>query len=256
MPRISSTAVTAAAVDCLARDDLHVWSLRFADVASAQDRLGRGLDDAEQAWARRFATEELRRRWAIGRGALREILGGYLGLAAQDVPIVQRPCTVCGEPHGKPALAPPADGVRFNVSHTTERLLVGVTQDREVGIDAEPVGRASRLTATAHSWLAAPEAEMLERLPPQRREPALLRLWTFKEAYLKAVGVGLNADLREVVVGLDAQPVLQAAHGETHPQRWLLLPVETSADTVAALAVPGREGEPRPPHIELRTFEP
>jgi 4'-phosphopantetheinyl transferase len=238
------------------RGELHVWSLRFADAGWLDERLVRRLDDAERERARRFATEELQRRWSIGRGALREILAGYLGISARDVPIVLRPCTVCGGPHGKPALAPPADGVRFNVSHTTERLLVAVADDREVGIDAEPIARASRLAATARSWLAEPEAARLERLPSPEREEALLRLWTFKEAYLKAVGIGLNADLREVVVGLDAQPVLQAAPGEADPQRWLMLPVETSADTVAALVVPGREGEPRPPHIELRTFEP
>jgi len=112
--------------------------------------------------------------------------------------------------HGKPALASPA-GLHFNVSHTTERLLVVVARDREVGVDAEPVARAGRLAATSRSWLAGPEATALERLPPQEREPALLRLWTFKEAYLKAVGIGLNGDPRETVVGLDARPVLHVA---------------------------------------------
>jgi 4'-phosphopantetheinyl transferase len=240
----------------LCPDQVDVWSLRFADVASSHERLERGLDEGERTRAQRFATEELRRRWAIGRGVLREILAGYLGIAAQDVPIVSRPCAVCGEPHGKPALAPPADGVQFNLSHTTERLLVAVAQGREAGVDAEPAGRASRVAATASSWLAGPEATAVERLPSPEREQALLRLWTLKEAYLKAVGVGLNADLREVLVGLDPRPVLQAAPGEQHPERWLLVPVEAPADTVASLAVPGREYEPRQPRVELRTFEP
>jgi 4'-phosphopantetheinyl transferase len=240
----------------LGPDDMDVWSLRFADVASSHERLERGLDEGERTRAQRFATEELRRRWAIGRGVLREILAGYLGIAAQDVTIVSRPCAVCGEPHGKPALAPPADGVQFNLSHTTERLMVAVAHGREVGVDAEPAGRASRVAATAGSWLARSEAATLERLPPQEREQPLLRLWTLKEAYLKAVGIGLNADLREVVVGLDPRPVLQTAPGEQHPERWLLVPLETPADTVASLAVLGREYEPRGPRVELRTFEP
>ena len=93
-------------------------------------------------------------------------------------------------------------------------------------------------------------------MPPQEREQALLRLWTLKEAYLKAVGVGLNADLREVVVRPRREPVLQAAPAEPHPERWLLLPVETPDDTVASLAVPARADESRTPQVVVRAFEP
>jgi 4'-phosphopantetheinyl transferase len=239
----------------LGPDELHVRSLRFADAASLRDRFQRQLDNAERVQSRRFATDELRRRWAIGRGAVREILAAYLGIAARDVPIVPRPCAACGGPHGKPALAPPADGLRFNVSHTAELLLVAVAHGREVGIDAEPVGRERPLAATAHSWLGDPETRALERLPPHERERALLRLWTLKEAYLKAVGVGLNADPREVVVDLDRQE-LQAARAERHPERWLLLPVDTPDDTVASLAVPARADESRTPQVVVSAFEP
>jgi 4'-phosphopantetheinyl transferase len=239
----------------LGPDELHVRSLRFADAASLQDRFEGQLDHAEWVRSRRFATDELRRRWAIGRGAVREILAGYLGIAARDVPIAPRPCAACGGPHGKPALAPPADGLCFNVTHTGELLLVAVAQGREVGIDAEPVGRARPLAATAHSWLGVPETRALERLPPHEREQALLRLWTLKEAYLKAVGVGLNADPREVVVDLDRQE-LQAALAERHPERWLLLPVDTPDDTVASLAVPARADESRTPQVVVSAFEP
>jgi 4'-phosphopantetheinyl transferase len=240
----------------LGPDELHVRSLRFADAASLRDRFQRQLDHAERVQSRRFATDELRRRWAIGRGAVREILAGYLGIAARDVAIVPRPCVACGGPHGKPALAPPADGLRFNVSHTGELLLVAVAHGREVGIDAEPVGRARPLASTAHSWLGDPESRALECVPPQERDQALLRLWTLKEAYLKAVGVGLNADLREVVVALGGEPALQAAPAEPHPERWLLLPVETPDDTVASLAVRARADDSPMPQVVVRAFEP
>ena len=239
----------------LGPDELHVRSLRFADAASLQDRFEGQLDHAERVRSRRFATDELRRRWAIGRGAVREILAGYLGIAARDVPIAPRPCAACGGPHGKPALAPPADGLHFNVSHTTELLLVAVAHGREVGIDAEPVARARPLGSTASSWLGDRETRLLGRLPPEEREQALLRLWTLKEAYLKAVGIGLNADPREVVVELDRRE-LQAAPAERHPERWLLLPVDTPDDTVASLAVPAPADASRTPQVVVREFEP
>jgi 4'-phosphopantetheinyl transferase len=231
--------------------ELHVWSLRFADLAPQLDRLERGLDDAERERASRFATEELRQRWALGRGAARHILAGCLGIAAGDVPIVARPCTACGARHGKPALAPPADDLRFNVSHTRERLLIAVAERREVGIDAEPADRAPTLVSTAHTWLAEPELQAVERLTPAAKDRALLRLWTAKEAYLKAVGVGLNADLREVEIGLDEEPELRAAPGETQPGRWQLSTIAAAEDTVAVVAVAREGGERR--EVTIRT---
>ena len=187
---------------------------------------------------------------------MREILARYLGVATRDVAIVLRPCAACGGPHGKPALAPPADGLRFNVAHTGEVLLVAVAHGREVGIDAEPVDHGRPLASTAHSWLAGPEGPALECVPTQEREQALLRLWTLKEAYLKATGVGLNAELRDVVVRPGGEPVLQAAPAEPHPERWLPLPVQTPDDTVASLAVRARRDESRKLRVVVRAFEP
>lgn len=93
-------------------------------------------------------------------------------------------------------------------------------------------------------------------MPTQERERALIRLWTLKEAYLKAAGVGLNAELRDVVVRPGREPVLQAAPEEPHPERWLLLPVESPDDTVASLAVRARVDESRAPQVVVRAFEP
>jgi 4'-phosphopantetheinyl transferase len=234
-----------------APDELYVWSLRFADAAAIGDRLERSLDDEERERARRFATEELRRRWAIGRGALRQILAGHLDTGPRDVPIVSLPCTVCGGPHGKPALSPPAAGLHFNVSHTTDLLLVVVAQDREVGIDVEPLGRARTVAAIAPSWLAEGEEQAVGSLPIEEREGALLRLWTFKEAYLKAVGVGLNGDLRAVSVELDG--TLQAAPAEPDPERWWLAPVDAEDGTVVAVAA-GRENVGVSLQVTVRPF--
>ena len=111
------------------------------------------------------------------------------------------------------------------------------------------------MVSIAHSWLAPGETAATEHLPPPERERSLLRLWTLKEAFLKAVGVGLNADLREVTVGLGDRPELQAAPGEPHPERWLLLPSETPSDTVASLAVVRRGDQSWSPQVVLRRFE-
>jgi 4'-phosphopantetheinyl transferase len=247
--------VTAAGVDRIGPDELHVWTLCFADAAAVSGRLASELDDSERARASGFATPELRQRWTVARGALRTILASYLGVPARTVPLVVRPCTACGGPHGKPALADPAGRLRFNLAHTRDRLVVAVALAREVGVDAEPVTSERSLASTAHSWLAPAEAWAIENLPVARRDSILLRLWTLKEAYVKAVGTGLNTDLRTVVVALGEDGArLETAPEEPAPGRWLLLALEGLDDTVASLAVARGENASWTPDLVMRTL--
>jgi len=120
-----------------------------------------------------------------------------MGVEAASVEI-SRMCAHCGDPdHGRPVLA---GGERsFSVSHADDRLVVATTEpDVRVGIDLEVVRDRPRLDALAHrtldddayaAWCAAPEPERLT---------AFLRAWTAKEAYLKAIGLGIATALRDV----------------------------------------------------------
>lgn len=91
------------------------------------------LSADERARAARFLRDEPRRRWQAGRGALRTVLGGYLGIApaAVELRLGHR---------GKPALADPDASLRFNLSHSDELALIALARGREVGIDVERIG--------------------------------------------------------------------------------------------------------------------
>ena len=98
--------------------------------------------------------------------------------------------------HGKPLLAGPGtDGLHVSLSHT--RGLVGCVVARcPVGLDCEPRARAARLGAlrVARRRFSPAEVAALERLPPGRaRDAAFLRMWTLKEALVKATGRGISA---------------------------------------------------------------
>jgi 4'-phosphopantetheinyl transferase len=144
----------------------------------------------ERERAARLASDELRRRFVVARGLLRERLGALLGVAPGAVAIGY------GR-HGKPRVAGP---LRFNVAHSGELVLVATAWEREVGVDVERVRRLSDPAGLAAAVLAPEEQEALAALPEHERGLALLRAWTAKEAYLKARGNGLSVDPRDVVV--------------------------------------------------------
>lgn len=132
----------------------------------------------------RFRFREDALHWAACRASLRKILGGILQLPPIQVPLIL-------SEFGKPGLAPPFDSIYFNLSHCTGLAVVAVGIDGPVGIDLEPLDRAQDLLECESTFCHPAELRQLPAEIPQRA-CQLLRIWTAKEAVLKALGTGLS----------------------------------------------------------------
>jgi 4'-phosphopantetheinyl transferase len=138
-----------------------------------------------------FAYEEHRFRWGAGRGMLREVLARALGCAPGQVEFRY------GR-HGKPEIA--GAPLRFNISHSGALALIALAQV-EVGADIE-LPRPRRTDAIARRFFAPGEIERLFALDDEQRRDAFFRLWTCKEAFLKATGEGLSRSTRSYEIEL------------------------------------------------------
>ena len=200
------------------------------------DRLVGALSPADVARAGRYRYPEDARRFAAARGWLRHVLGAELGIDAAGVELV--------EGSGKPRLAGGAD-LRFNLSHAGE-LAVIATAGSEVGIDVEHLAGARRALEAAPVACTPAETEALAGLPGAARTEAFLRMWTAKEAYLKARGVGLSVSPARVEVGAaagrgEAAPVRLT--GEEGPPRWWVREVGPLTGYVGCVASVGCDWE-------------
>ncbi|MET7406943.1 4'-phosphopantetheinyl transferase family protein [Streptomyces sp. NB004] len=100
------------------------------------------------------------------------------------------------------------DQVDISLTHTDDLIAVAVSRTGRIGVDAEPAGRAMSFDLL-HSHVCSPaERAELELLPAGRRSAALLRLWTLKEAYTKAIGQGLRLGFTEFGFGADGEGLL------------------------------------------------
>ncbi len=185
------------------------------------------LAPAERDRAARFRSPDDRRRSAVARGWLRHILAEALGVAPAGV-------VFAGEP-GKPQLAG-RDGPCFNVSHAGELVAVAVA-DGAVGVDIEPVPGPPGTLDAARAACTPAEAEVLARLPAGDRPAAFLRMWTAKEAYLKATGQGLTTAPDHVETGA-AWSGVPVAVGDR--DSWWVRPVDIHPGYVGAVAARGR----------------
>jgi 4'-phosphopantetheinyl transferase len=92
---------------------------------------------------------------------------------------------------GKPSLASRPD-IHYNISHA-HGIAACVVSDFECGIDCERV-REYRPNVMKRAF-SEKEREMVEKAPEDMKEQLFFRLWTLKEAYVKAIGTGISYPL-------------------------------------------------------------
>ena len=165
---------------------------------------------------------------------LRALLAGYLDCAPGDMAIER-------DQHGKPRLV--NGRLEFNLSHSGGAVLVGVSRAQALGVDLEVSRRTRQVLELAGRYFHADEVAALAALPEASRQLAFLRLWSCKEALLKAQGRGIAFGLHRVVVGLDADGEvtdLHAIDGEP-AAAWHIRRIYPLANAAAALAWQGPE---------------
>jgi 4'-phosphopantetheinyl transferase len=165
-----------------------VWQVGLDLPPDLATRLAGTLSCAERERLDRCPDRRLRRCFLAVRGAVRAILGDYLGTAPELVPLRLGRC-------GKPEVA--GQPLQFNVSHSGRVVLLAVSGCRAVGVDVEYDryrGHAARIAAR---FLRPEESATVAA----RGSSAYLRLWVRKEACVKAAGGRLAEGLSLPVSG-------------------------------------------------------
>ena len=169
------------------------------------------LSDSERAQQQRFIPPAKRHEYLLTRVLVRTVLGEALGVAPQALQFV------CNE-WGRPALAPQflSAPIHFNVSHTDGLVVCLVSTENELGVDTESFARAPDLLALAPEVFAPQELGELAALPIEDQAQRAVILWTLKESYIKARGMGLALPLDGFAfrfeagrVRLEVEPALQ-----------------------------------------------
>lgn len=142
-------------------------------------------DERERAARFRFDTD--RHRYTACRAALRCVLAAELGATPESIAFTYNP-------HGKPALS--ANGsLDFNVAHSGPMALIALTQDGEIGIDIEAIRPELATHEVAATVFTDEERALLRGVDHVEQ---FFRLWTRKEAYLKAIGEGFASPSLEI----------------------------------------------------------
>ena len=188
-------------------------TVRWAELDALGESLAALLSADELARARRLRFDRDRARFIAARGLLRTLLGERLSVEPARLAFAY------GE-HGKPRLAGPDSGLRFNVSHSGGLAAFALCEGREVGLDVEAKRGDLFTEGIARRYLPAEVADRIERRAGGERVEEFFRAWVRQEAYAKGRGEGL------------------ALIGQS-PEGWAIADVEPMDGYAGAVAVEG-----------------
>ncbi len=208
-----------------------VWWACPGDVRPEHDTL---LGDADLARRARLTRPADQQRLTAGAAVARLLLGTALGTPPAALRI-DRTCTFCGAPHGRPRLLD-AEGLHFSISHSGQCVAVAVLLGSPVGVDVEEVGRIApgEVGELANCALPGREREHLARLPAAQQPWAFTVSWVRREAVLKATGQGLSVPPDEFVLTPPSTPP-RVLHRDGPEPVWVH-DLPAAAGFVAALA--------------------
>ncbi len=169
---------------------IHLWAV---DLAALQAPAHRALLTApELARAGRYRNRAQRAMYLGGRVGLRLLLEACTGIANHHLRFAHGA-------RGKPSLANqlPSGELCFNYTLSGGRALYALAWNRQVGVDMETWPRKINAARLARRKLAAVEQHAWRAVPAALRDYAMLACWTRKEAYGKALGVGIRYTINQ-----------------------------------------------------------
>lgn len=214
----------------LEKHTIDIWRMNLEQPYSILQELELCLSSDELKRAYRFYFEKDQRKFIAARGSLRLLLARYLHCSPAEIKFEY-------QEKGKPFLNEP---IEFNISHSGEMALIAITSTITLGVDIEYHRQIDNLSGLAKRVFSEDEFTLLQKVKPEDQMQSFFNGWTRKEAFIKAIGEGLFASLKEFSVTIQPnQPVEFTKVPDKHGglTQWKLFSFKPEEGYTGALAV-------------------
>lgn len=175
-------------------NEVHLWmaGTEACHKADLVETYRSWLDEQERIHYRDLKFPEHRHEYLVAHALLRSCLSYYGERQPWEWSFVKNA-------YGRPEIqtkrgAPP---MRFNLSHTDGLVVCAVTRSADIGVDVERVTLGEDLVAVANISFTSEEIACLSQWKGIDWQKRFFELWTLKEAYVKARGLGLSLPLQQ-----------------------------------------------------------
>lgn len=222
--------------------EVDIWVADLDGVGTEMERLGGLLDRGEADRAARFRSDVARNRFTVKHAIRRLVLAEYLEQPPEEIAFLNADGR-------KPEVTDPSpEPLGFNESASGGLAAYAVARGMELGVDIEEVRSVPDAAEIVERFGSRVDAAAYGRLPKPDRNNAFLRWWTAKEAFVKAIGSGLDQGLDRFSVSFpspDGIRLLDVGGDRNEAARFWLGELTPAAGYVGALVVKGRPGRIR-----------
>lgn len=213
---------------------VHLWLLDFTRISDQQLLASYHalLSDAERTRLGRFTLPNLQHNYLVTRAMVRSCLSFYADVKPQQWKFD------CDE-HGKPFISNADTSLMFNLSHSGGRAVLAVTHEHQVGVDVEQLSHKRDWLGIAKHYFNSSEYELIMSTPETTKCALFFRLWTLKEAYLKARGTGISTGLDKISFDFCADKLNAHFHADLNENaaQWQFFNYELNADYALSFAL-------------------
>lgn len=221
------------------KNEIHLWftcdlGIQDEKLLTAYQAL---LNEDERQCHLRFLFQRRRHQYLVTRALVRDVLSQYeASLTAQTLLFTQNK-------YGKPAVSNFSEhsDLNFNISHTQGLVVLAVTRINELGVDVETLSRQADIIKLAKRYFSAQENNELNALEMADLNERFFDLWTLKESYIKACGMGLLIPLKDFSFQFSDELIQVSFSPQRNddPGRWRFWQLQVHEKYKLALAVTG-----------------
>lgn len=213
--------------------EAHAWMIDLARLPIDVQRCERLLDSSEVIRAGIYLNNQDREWFVARRGILRMMLERYTGQPADSIKFERNS-------HGK--LSVSSAPIFFNISHSQDRIALAFGLADQIGIDIERVEPIPDIAELVEKWFSPEEKKGFSLIDPRKKMDAFYHVWTQKEAFIKAVGLGLSFPLQDVCMSVDPDKsgkVIRIRHGQA--RLWKIAAYALDPGWKVALCLPAEK---------------
>ena len=169
--------------------EVHIWRNTLNEKQFILEKQESLLSEEEKRRCNEYMYEAEKVRYTCNHRFVRQVLSNYMKVEASSI---EFSIANLGKPFIKNA------GLFFNYSYRDKICVLAISRDAEIGIDIEKIKLLHDLNTFAAFSFSERERKIIFESSPEKFESTLFTFWTFKEAIIKALGIGLNADLTQI----------------------------------------------------------
>lgn len=220
--------------------EIHLWYVHDQNIHDSHllSEYYNFLNREERLQQKRFYFEKDRHQYLITRALVRSVLSLYVNQISPEKWKFKK------NAYGKPFISNNSllIPLRFNLSHTDNLVVMAVTLDREIGVDVEYLPRLGKTLEIASHFFSPIEVEHLLALPPEKQKSRFFDLWTLKEAYIKACGMGLSIPLDHFSYSFSQQGKIEIhfePERDDQPKYWQFWQINPNESHKISMAIKG-----------------